>query len=488
MNQYTVMCIRAIMLNMRRLRFSSMKPNEVLSTLERLILQGKYDKALASIEELENTVDLSGEDRVRSWIVRLQIKIQKGEYEEAYLLTEKYLILNAQFNNPLLTLDILFQRSHILLLLGKAADSFQILVDCEGIIENLESNSPAVKKRKAHLFFRKGQHFVNENKLSESLKYIQKSITIAEEIDNKREKAFSQFILASILWLQGELDNAIEIYHQVIAIAEQFHAKYYIANCLVNIGEIHYWKGNYDDALGYYRKALIHYEFVDGEHSVGFVATLFLMITVLINNNALEDAKSHLNRMLQLEKESNNRMISQYSQLAKGLILKQSPRIKEKVKAQELLKNLLADENLFFELKVTAMLSYCETLIEELKLYGAPEVLYQIKSLMAELHENAHKEQNPLLMVQSLLLQAKLLLVEGNLQETEKLLLQAKEKATEIGLTQLENEITREIQNFHDEINKWTVLMKQASLIERLEEVQIKEYIQDAQKIIHSHR
>jgi len=465
-----------------------MKTNEVLSTLERLIFQGKYDKALANIEELENAVDLSGEDRVRSWILKLQIKIQKGEYEEAYLLTEKFLILNAQFNNPLLTLDILFQRSLILIFLGKAEDSFQILVDCEGIIENLESNSTAVKQRKAHLFFRKGQHLINENKLSESLKCIQKSITIAEEIDNKREKVFSQFVLAAILWLQGELDNAIENYQQVLAIAEQFNAKYYIANCLGNIGEINYWKGNYDAALGYYHKALIHYELVDGEHSIGFVATLFLIITVLIDKNALEEAKSHLNRILQLEKESDNRMISQYSQLAKGLILKQNPRIKEKVKAQELLKNLLADEDLFFDMKVIAMLSYCEILIEELKLYGAPEVLNQIKSLMAELHENAHKEHNPHLMVQSLLLQTKLLLVEGNLQETEKLLLQAKEKATEIGLTQLENEITREIQNFHDEINKWTVLMKQASLIERLEEVQIKKYIQDAKKIIHSHR
>jgi len=470
------------------MRFCLMKPNEVLTTSERLIFQGKYEKALANIERLENTIELSGEDRVRSWIVKIQIKIQKGEYEEGYLQTEKYLVLTAQFNNPLLTLDILFKQSLILIFLGKAEESHQILVDCEEIIENLELNSTAVKQRKARLFFRKGQHLVNENKLSEGLEHIQKSIYIAEEIDNKMEKAFAQYILAGILWQQGELDNAIENYQQVLAIAEQFNANYYIANCMGNIGEINNEKGNYDDALGYYNKAIIHYKAVDGERSIGFVGTLFLIIVVLINKGALEEAKSQLNRILLLEKQSDNRLISNYSQLAKGLILKESTRIKEKVKAQELLKSLLADENLFFDLKVIAMLSYCETLIEELKLYGAPEVLYQIKSLMAELHEYAHKEQNPSLMIRLLLIQTKFLLVDGDLKETEKLLLQAKEKATEIGLIQLENEITLEIQKFNEELNKWTVLMKQASLIERLEEAQIKKYLQDAQKIVRSQR
>ena len=302
------------------------------------------------------------------------------------------------------------------------------------------------------------------------------------------EKAFAQYILAAILWQQGELDNAIENYHQVLAIAEQFNANHYIANCMANIGEINYWKGNYDGALGYYNKAIIHYKAVDGESSIGYVGTLFLIIIVLIDKKALEEAKSQLNRIFQLEKKSNNRVISNYSQLAKGLILKESTRIKEKVKAQELLKKLLTDKNLYFDLKVIAMLSYCETLIEELKLYGAPEVLNHIKSLMAELNEYAHKEKNPTLIIRSLLLHTKFLLVDGDLKEAEKVLLQAKEKATEIGLIQLENEITLEIQKFNEELNKWTVLMKQASLIERLEEAQIKKYLQDAQKIVRSQR
>ena len=119
--------------------------------------------------------------------------------------------------------------------------------------------------------------------------------------------------------------------------------------------------------------------------------------------------------------------------MAEGLILKQNPRIKEKVKSQELFKKLLADERLFLDLKVIATLNYCEILIEELKLYGAPEVLTQVKSLITELHENAIKEQKPQLMVQSLLLKTKLLLVEGNLKDAEKILLQAREKAAEIG-------------------------------------------------------
>ncbi|MHA1947537.1 MAG: tetratricopeptide repeat protein [Candidatus Hodarchaeales archaeon] len=271
-----------------------------------------------------------------------------------------------------------------------------------------------------------------------------------------------------------------------MAVTKQFKLKYYIGNCLVSIGEINYWKGNYYEALRYYHEALSNYEAIDGRNSIPFVVTLFMIITVLIDIKSLEEATSYFDQIVHIEKDSNNLIITHYCQLAEGIILKQSPCIKEKVKAQELFKELLTNKSLFFDLKVIATLNYCEILIEELKLYGAPEVLKQVKSLITELYETATSKQSPQLMVQSLLLKTKLLLVEGNLQDTEKVLLQAREKAAEIGLTQLENKINHEIDTFHEELSKWTVLVKQASLIDRLEEVQIKKYIRDAQKIIRS--
>ncbi|MHA1542648.1 MAG: tetratricopeptide repeat protein [Candidatus Hodarchaeales archaeon] len=461
-----------------------MKPSEVLSVVEQFVAQGNYDKALANLKQLEKTIDLTTEERIDILLHKLQINLQRGEYKEAYAHTETALDLSAQL--PIYTLDVLFKRSHVQLFQGKAVESLQTLDNCEEIITTLNPNSHDVKKRKAHLFFRKGQHFVNQNNLTEGSAYIQKSIALAEEINAVEEKALSQFTLGAILWLQGDLDNAIENYQQAMAVAKQFGLKYYIGNCLVSIGEINYWKGNYGESISYYHKALSNYEAIDGRNSIPFVVTLFMIITVLIDIKSLEEATSYFDQIVHIEKDSNNAIIKQYRQLAEGIILKQNPRIKEKVKAQELFKKLITNESLFFDLKVIATLNYCEILIEELKLYGAPEVLKQVKSLITELHETANNKQNPQLMVQSLLLKTKLLLVEGNLEDTEKVLLQAREKAAEIGLTQLENKINHEIDTFHEELSKWTVLVKQASLIDRLEEVQIKKYIRDAQKIIRS--
>ncbi len=82
------MYIRAVLLNMRRMRFSPMKPNEVLTTSELLIFQGKYEKALVNIERLENTIELSGEDRVRSWIGAPLLIAQKMI---GYLTVDRYL-------------------------------------------------------------------------------------------------------------------------------------------------------------------------------------------------------------------------------------------------------------------------------------------------------------------------------------------------------------------------------------------------------------
>ena len=463
-----------------------MKPSGVLSNIGQFIAQGDYAKALASLKQLEKNIELTTEERIDILIHRIQINIQRGKYTVAYTQTETALNLSTQI--PIHTLDVLFKRSHILLLQGRQEESLQTLDDCEEIIINLDQSSLQthdVKRRKAQLFFRKGQHFVNENKLTKGSAYIQKSISIAEEINAVEEKAFSQSIFAVILCLQGDLDSALEIYQQVLVIAKQYDAKYYIATTLGNIGQINYFKGNYEEALSYYHEALSNYEAVDGRNAIAFVSTLFSIITVFIDIGSLEEAINYFKKLVQIAKDSNNVIIKQYCQLAEGIILKQNPRIKEKVKAQELLKELLKDKSLFFDMRVIATLNYCEILIEELKLYRASEVLKQVKSLITGLHENAVKEQNPQLVVQSLLLKTKLLLVEGNLKDVEKILLQAREKAAEIGLTQLENKINHEIETFHDELNKWTILVKQASLIDRLEEVQMKQYIRDAQKIIH---
>ncbi len=463
-----------------------MKITEVLSNIQQFIAQGNYDKALASLKQLETNVKLTSEERIIIFNQKIQINIQKGEYTEAYAHTESALNLSAQL--PFHMVDILFERSQILLFQGKAVESLQILNECEEIIKNLDPNSNAVKKRKAHLLFLKGQDFVRKNKLTEGSAYIKSSISLAEEVNAIEVRALSQFTLGTILCLQGDLDNAIKNYHQVLGIAREYDIKYYIANSLVSIGEINYWKGNYEEALGYCHEALSNYETIDGRNSIPFVATLFLIITVLIDKTSLEKAASYFNQMVHIERGSNNLIIKHYRQLAEGILTKQNPRIKEKVKAQELLKKLITEKTLFFDLKVIAALNYCEILIEELKLYGAPEVLSQVKSIISELHENAINEQKPQLMVQSLLLKTKLLLVEGNLKDAEKILLQAREKAAEIGLTQLENKINQEIETFHEELNKWTVLVKQSSLIDRLEEVQIKKYIRDAQKIIRSNQ
>ena len=461
-----------------------MKPSEVLSNIQKFIAHGNYNEAIANLKLLEKNTGLTTEERINILLQKIQINLQRGEYVKAYAHTETALDLSSQL--PIYTLDILFKRSHILLFQGKIEHSVQILENCEEIIENLDPSSQDVKKRKAHLLFRKGQNFVNKNKLNEGSAYIKKSITLAEEVNALEEKALSQFVLGAILWLQGDLDNAIENYQEALRLAKQYELKYYIGNCLVSIGEINYWKGNYEDALSYYHEALSNYEAVDGRNSIPFVVTLFMIITVLIDIKSLEEANSYFDQIVQIEENSNNVIIKQYRQLVEGIILKQNPRIKEKVKAQELFKKLMTNEKLFFDLKVITTLNYCEILIEELQLYSATDVLKQVKSLITELYETATEKQSPQLMVQSLLLKAKLLLVEGNLEKTEKILLQAREKAAEIGLTQLENKINHEIDTFHEELSKWTVLVKQASLIDRLEESQIKRYIRDAQKIIRS--
>ncbi|MFX1508324.1 MAG: hypothetical protein ACFFDC_19760, partial [Promethearchaeota archaeon] len=121
----------------------------------------------------------------------------------------------------------------------------------------------------------------------------------------------------------------------------------------------------------------------------------------------------------------------------------------------------------------------------EVKLFGEEEVQEQVKSLLTRIHEFALKENATPLIVQSLLLQAKFTLVEGNAQQANTLLNQAKVTAQESGLELLAANVLKEQEHLRHEFDKLKELFhRNASLVERLDKIQLKDYISEALNLI----
>ena len=84
----------------------------------------------------------------------------------------------------------------------------------------------------------------------------------------------------------------------------------------------------------------------------------------------------------------------------------------------------------------------------------------------------------------TLILQTKLSMVKGDVEEANNLLSTAKDIAEGKNLSTLLSQIKKEQEIIQSELDKWQDLFKrQASLQERLEQAQVSNYLQEAKKI-----
>lgn len=206
---------------------------------------------------------------------------------------------------------------------------------------------------------------------------------------------------------------------------------------------------------------------------------------MFIENNSFEQAKSYLNRLQLLNEQEGNLGISLYYRLAKGALLKKSPRITDKSKAQEIFQLIADEKEVPIWQKFYAMLNLCELLIDELKIYGEEEVLKQVRSLLNRINDLALEQHVTPVIVQSLTLQAKFSLVEGNAQQADQLLERAKLTAAESGFELLGAKVSEEQKQLHRELDKWNAInQSSAPLKERLELARMTDYITEALKFL----
>lgn len=110
-------------------------------------------------------------------------------------------------------------------------------------------------------------HFIG--KKNQSLKYINKALSLARELDwNKgRGKAFS--LLGSLHYSKSEYDSAITFFERSIAIADSFNLKSLKASVLVNLSNVYSEKSEFSKALSKLFEGLKIIEELNDEERVG---------------------------------------------------------------------------------------------------------------------------------------------------------------------------------------------------------------------------
>ncbi|MFX1507484.1 MAG: tetratricopeptide repeat protein [Promethearchaeota archaeon] len=320
--------------------------------------------------------------------------------------------------------------------------------------------------------------------LDRALEYYQRSLSLSEATGNSEYIVHALKHIGNIYARRGSPDKALDYFRQGLAVAEPLGRDGIIAETFRIIGEAYHQKGALDIALPFFQSSLAKFEALNHDY---FVAkNLFHLILLSLDQQELEHAQKYLNKLQKVTAHipDEAQMAHLRKRLVEALVLKQSPRMAEKMHAQALLRQIVSEvENPAFTM--IAIVALCDLLLLELKATGEQEVWEEAKTLIHQFHTKAQDSQDFNMVVNALLLRAKFATVEGELDQAQEYFTQARMIIKEKNLNQLMQKVEIEQNELENDFHKWQDLIQQhTSLQERLIHAQLTEYLQEAQRIV----
>ncbi|MHA1884764.1 MAG: tetratricopeptide repeat protein [Promethearchaeota archaeon] len=392
-----------------------------------LILKNKYTEAAALAQEclkltkdllpknLRNRLDLAVTYRLVG-----QTNIFQGNTDDALKCAMKSLEINKELNHPV---AIANNYSFIARIYRSRGDYDQALQYCNKCLSIKEITRAALQD----VLMLLGETYYAKSEINLSLEYLERAAVIAEELNSPRLIIVTTYRLGYIYRMIGKLDTAIEYFERMLTLSERWGLVFHIAQALSSLTTLYLDKKSREKANRYFSRLTQLYERLE-ETGVDF--SIFYL-------------------------------------WAKAYMMKTSTRIRDRAEAQALFKELIDLSN--EDTLIYCMGSLCDLLLEELSLYGDPKVLDEILPLLLKSINMAEEAHNFNWLAETKLLQAKLALIQINIQEGKKLMLEAQRIAETHGLSLLAWGISTEHDKLLEQINTWdSIREKGAPMAERI--------------------
>ncbi|HEX8455892.1 MAG TPA: tetratricopeptide repeat protein [Pyrinomonadaceae bacterium] len=159
--------------------------------------------------------------------------------------------------------------------------------------------------RTAGFFHNLGILIQSHGNYDKALEYYERSLKIAEELDDQSGIANLLNQFGIIHYKRGEYDKALEYYEQSLRIAEELDEQSGIATSLHQIGMIHQRRGNHAKALEYYERSLKIAE--ESDHHSGIAASLHQIGNIHQQRGEHDKALEHYERSLKIKEELGDR-------------------------------------------------------------------------------------------------------------------------------------------------------------------------------------
>ncbi len=506
---------------------SDPRPEELIKT-EELMYNGKVEEALEKLNNFENYSELIPKERLWALLLRGWSYVYKMRYRRAVEVGEHAYLMSKELGMESETIDALIIKARMDSL-GKFDEANEYLLEAENLLASLEEKTPhkhlkleyGILFSKANIYRVKGNY--NKalevsiesldlgkkigNKIMVAYNYLQlsglnlirgnpnvsldhalKGLELFKEINFQTGLAMSLKGLGSTHLFKGDLDQALEFTNQ--SLSHRGISKATKNQCMVLLGAIYRKKGELNKSLKYLKQAeyeeylnigityrlmgdldmataYLEKSFTRGGSGAGVMYQLTYLVLLSLDKGDHKQAQQYLNDLKNLNEQSKNKLGTQAYQLAKAAVLRTSNRRRNLAEAEILLKQIVDDEIIEPEFTEFALIFLCDLLLDELSVSNNPEIFDEINILIKHLLNIGELQHSFSWIAEGKLFQAKLALIQMNLEEAKSFLTEAQQIAEEHGLNFLAQNISSEHDILLQKFDEWDKLKKEDAPMEK---------------------
>ncbi|MFX1469279.1 MAG: tetratricopeptide repeat protein [Promethearchaeota archaeon] len=446
-----------------------------------LLNDGKVEELLQIIDKIEMKKNLAPQSLLSCQLLKANTFFSILRFGKSLQIANKVYLGSIELAKPLCAVDAFSIKHWCQHYLGSYSTE-QILSEVETlqVLLNSVTNVPVseLELRRTILNFWKGINFYYKGALGLASEQIKLDPSYFKK-DIKWSKLFPIYLMAQgyVYYRKGDLSLALQNYKIGV---ESIDGKSKIFKLIASesyrgMGNIYYLKGDLIQALKFFEKSI---EISIESAWFGNLGWVYLnIIKLLLDKDNIKQAQEYLDYFKLFKENADNTQVNSLYELSKARILRSSGKIRDLVKTEENLKEILDNEE-YTHIITQTLVELCDIFLEELRITNDLMILKDVEPYIAQLIEKSERSNSYWLLAETTLLKAKLEMLQINMANARKYLTQAQQIAERFSLNQLVSRITNEKDDLLKKLDLWKKLKEMdAPMSDRFELARLDEQI-----------
>ncbi|MHA1542879.1 MAG: tetratricopeptide repeat protein, partial [Candidatus Hodarchaeales archaeon] len=319
-----------------------------LALAKELISKGQYEEVLQHIKDIEKMENLTPDEELKTLFYKGRIYYYFDQPDISLKIAEELYQKSQKMRLPLFSMDAFFLKESVFHLQEYpilTEEFYKRVEQHENLFNSIpREESVEFQEREACLLFWKGVRDYHEHNLDLSLENYEKSIEILKRVDP--HSYFKSAVLMGMAYTykdKGELNLGLECAEKGLSLIPDGDYFGLLNNKKASygiMGQIYYQKGDLTLALECYIRIL---DIQKKEDKSGVGVIYFSIIDTLLAKKDFNQARNYLQELKELKEKHQSRVSNLIYQGAHALILKCSPRMRDHIEAENILKKIIED-------------------------------------------------------------------------------------------------------------------------------------------------